>query len=77
MDISLAADKSFVLALKHKNRSLFLYFSSQHMLIITRQAICYVFTLTDAERAQVHTDAGLRQLEVTIAIYVRAVKEPV
>ena len=34
------------------------------MLIVTKQAVCYIFVITTDEQALVHTDAGLRHLEV-------------
>ena len=41
------------------------------MLMLLRQATCYIFVLTEDERTAVHTDSGLRTLEVTGAIISR------
>ena len=48
-----------------------IYCSFQHMLMLLRQATCYIFVLTEDERTAVHTDSGLRTLEVTGAIISR------
>ena len=36
------------------------------MLMLLRQATCYIFVLTEDERTAVHTDSGLRTLEVHV-----------
>jgi len=40
------------------------------MMIIARQATCYIFTLTAAEQAQVHSSDALRLLEVSFFIFI-------
>ncbi|KAL4236281.1 hypothetical protein ACF0H5_004668 [Mactra antiquata] len=44
----------------------FIYEGHTRMLLITRQATCYIFTLTDNQLAMVHNDATLRQLELQL-----------
>jgi hypothetical protein len=36
----------------------------KHMMVVTRQTTCYIFVLTSAEMAMVHSDDSLRTLEV-------------
>ena len=34
------------------------------MMVVASAHKCYMFTLSDAERASIHTDAGIRAVEV-------------
>jgi hypothetical protein len=34
------------------------------MMVVVNGHLCYMFTLSDAERAAIHTDAGIRAVEV-------------
>ena len=43
---------------------LLFFFYFQQMLMLLRQAVCYIFVLTDEEKNMVHTNTGLRNLEV-------------
>ncbi|XP_045159867.2 uncharacterized protein LOC123525145 [Mercenaria mercenaria] len=44
----------------------FCYEPHTHMMVLTRQATCYMFVLTSDEKAMVHTDTLLRKLELQL-----------
>ncbi|XP_060605246.1 uncharacterized protein LOC132757822 [Ruditapes philippinarum] len=46
----------------------FYYEPHTHMMVITRQATCYMIVLTADEKAMVHTDTLLRKLELQLLV---------
>ncbi|KAL3855603.1 hypothetical protein ACJMK2_014810 [Sinanodonta woodiana] len=47
--------------------SIFFYYDYlTHKMALRYGRTCYIFTLTDQQRTQVHTDAGIKALELTL-----------
>ncbi|XP_060570680.1 uncharacterized protein LOC132728968 [Ruditapes philippinarum] len=44
----------------------FVYEPHMHKMVVVTGHECYVFSLSDAERADVHTDAGMKALELKL-----------
>jgi len=44
----------------------FVYEGHSHLMIMMAQKMCYIHTLTDTERSAVHTDVGIRTLELKL-----------
>ncbi|XP_060554007.1 uncharacterized protein LOC132715050 [Ruditapes philippinarum] len=44
----------------------FSYEPHTHMMVVVNGHLCYMFTLSDAERAAIHTDAGIRAVELKL-----------
>ncbi|XP_060568892.1 uncharacterized protein LOC132727422 [Ruditapes philippinarum] len=44
----------------------FAYEPHSHMMVVVNGHLCYMFTLSDAERAAIHTDAGIRAVELKL-----------
>lgn len=44
----------------------FVYEPQTHKMVIVTGKECYVFSLTDAERVSVHTDAGIKAIELRL-----------
>ncbi|KAL4227876.1 hypothetical protein ACF0H5_013317 [Mactra antiquata] len=44
----------------------FNYDGRSHMLLVVKGSQCYIWRLTDTQRQMVHTDDGLRQIEIQV-----------
>ncbi|XP_045157166.1 uncharacterized protein LOC123523571 [Mercenaria mercenaria] len=44
----------------------FIYESHSHMMLVATGKKCYIFSLSDSERGAIHTDAGIRAVELKL-----------